>query len=286
MAVKQSRTGGKRIRRTTYAQKRRTYQTYSQAQRGGRRQAKETEAASVTSGEKRRLRQLVVSAAILVAVVAIKLASPQTLQQFRGQLLELMGTDTDFAAVFSTVGEAVTSEDGLKGALNDAYVAVFGTENGTDESESGGIAAPAGDMPENAYPYQKVLGFAYIPPLEGSIGSDFGYRTHPIDGDTRFHYGLDFEAESGTVISCFADGTVTAVGESSALGKYVTVQHADGYTTLYAHCRCITASSGQQVRMGDPIAEVGDTGQTTGPHLHFELCQDTVYLNPIYYVAQ
>lgn len=62
------------------------------------------------------------------------------------------------------------------------------------------------------------------------------------------------------------------------------VAHANGYTSLYAHCSRVTASSGQQVALGDPIAEVGQTGQTTGSHLHFELHQDTVYLNPIYYV--
>ena len=93
------------------------------------------------------------------------------------------------------------------------------------------------------------------------------------------------QVDRQSVIISFADGTVTAVGESSLLGKYVTVLHANNYTTLYAHCSRIMASSGQQVRMGDPIAEVGQTGQATGPHLHFELHLDTVYLNPIYYVA-
>lgn len=61
--------------------------------------------------------------------------------------------------------------------------------------------------------------------------------------------------------------------------------HAGGYTTLYAHCSRINASSGQSVRMGDPIAEVGNTGDATGYHLHFELHQDNIYLNPVYYVT-
>lgn len=80
-----------------------------------------------------------------------------------------------------------------------------------------------------------------------------------------------------------ADGTVTAVGDSSQLGNYVTVSHAGAFTTLYAHCSRITASSGQQVALGDPIAEVGETGNATGPHLHFALQKDTVYLDPAYY---
>ena len=92
-------------------------------------------------------------------------------------------------------------------------------------------------------------------------------------------------AEEGTAISCFADGTVTAVGESSSYGKYVTVSHEGGFSTLYAHCSRILVSSGSAVGEGDPIAEVGETGMVTGPHLHFELHKGSQYLNPIYYVA-
>lgn len=120
--------------------------------------------------------------------------------------------------------------------------------------------------------------------MAGEVTSAFGLRTHPLDGEERFHYGLDIGAEEGSVVTSFAAGTITAVGSSADLGEYVMVAHANGYTSLYAHCSRVTASSGQQVALGDPIAEVGQTGQTTGSHLHFELHQDTVYLNPIYYV--
>ena len=92
-------------------------------------------------------------------------------------------------------------------------------------------------------------------------------------------------ADAGTVISSFADGTVTAVGDSSQLGNYVTVSHAGAFTTLYAHCSRIIASSGASVKEGDVIAEVGETGVATGPHLHFELHEGSQYLNPIYYVS-
>lgn len=286
MAVKQFRRGGKRIRRMTYAQKRGAYRTYSQDQRGGERQEREKRSERNASAEKRRMRQLVVSAAILVAVVAIKLAAPQTLQQFRGQLLELMGTDTDFVAVFSTVGKVISSEGEWKDALNDAYVAVFGTESGEVVSESQpDLSDKSPGFPENVWMIQKILDFPYTCPVEGTVSADFGYRAHPVEESTKFHYGLDIQADTGTVISSFADGTVTAVGESSALGKYVIIRHSGDYQTLYAHCSRVTASSGQLVKMGDPIGEVGQTGQTTGPHLHFELMMDTLYLNPVYYVA-
>ena len=78
---------------------------------------------------------------------------------------------------------------------------------------------------------------------------------------------------------------MTAIGSSTDLGSYVTVTHEGGFSTLYAHCRKITASDGQQVRAGDPIAEMGSTGRATGTHLHFELHRGAVFLNPIYYVS-
>lgn len=132
---------------------------------------------------------------------------------------------------------------------------------------------------------QQVLGFAYANPLTGPVTDRFGYRQDPNGGGQQFHYGLDIAADEGAVITAFAAGTVTAVGDSAELGNYVTVQHPGGFVTLYAHCSRINASSGQQVRPGDPIAEVGHTGNATGSHLHFELMKDGVYVNPIYYYA-
>jgi len=141
------------------------------------------------------------------------------------------------------------------------------------------------NLPDHVSMEQAVLGFDYSTPVKGSLSSGFGYREHPVEGEERFHYGLDIAADSGTAICCFADGTVTAVGESSSYGKYCMVSHDNGCSTLYAHCSKITASSGAAVREGDKIAEVGETGMATGPHLHFELQKDGDYLNPIYYVS-
>lgn len=72
---------------------------------------------------------------------------------------------------------------------------------------------------------QALLGFDYCTPVMGTLTSDFGYREHPVEGEERFHYGIDIGAAAGTEIGCFADGTVTAVGESSSYGKYITVAH-------------------------------------------------------------
>ena len=141
------------------------------------------------------------------------------------------------------------------------------------------------NLPEDVRLEQASLDFDYCAPVCGTISSPFGYREHPVEGEERFHYGVDLAADTGTAVSCFADGTVTAVGESSSYGKYCIVTHSGGYTTLYAHCSHITVSSGAEVARGEKIAEVGETGMATGPHLHFELHQNGVYLNPIYYVS-
>lgn len=141
------------------------------------------------------------------------------------------------------------------------------------------------NLPEDVSMEQAILDFDYCTPVCGVLSSSFGYREHPVEGEERFHYGIDLAADSGTAVSCFANGTVTAVGESSSYGKYCIVTHSGGYTTLYAHCSRITVSSGTSVSRGEKIAEVGETGMATGPHLHFELHQDGVYLNPIYYVS-
>ncbi len=294
MPETRSRRGkkGKRVAKS-YEEKRRVYREYSRAQAEPRHRSatgRGKREAVDSKRDRRRLWQLTISGAILVIVIAVKLAAPQTLAQYRETLLDLIGHNTDFVAVFSEVGKAVGVEGGISEVLNDAYIAVFGVSDPTGDPSQTSVdtdtaAYSAETTPENVCLTQQMLGFDYTPPVSGAVTDRFGYRTHPIEGDQKFHYGLDMEAQSGDIICSFADGTVTAVGESSNLGKYLTVLHANDYTTLYAHCSRITASSGQLVKMGDPIAEAGDTGQTTGPHLHFELHRNTTYLNPIYYVS-
>lgn len=243
--------------------------------------------------EKRRLLRLSVSGILLILVVAVKLLMPDVTEAYRDKLLQLMGEDTDFVAAFSAVGKAFSAEGGIRDTLEEAYTAVFGEK----EPEEAASAAPTAaavfsgvytpeSLPSCAELKQRVLGFSYAPPLEGAVTSEFGYRMHPIAEEEKFHYGVDLEASEGDSICSFADGTVGVVAQSSQLGNYVTVNHAGGFSTLYAHCKQVTASAGQTVRCGDVLAEVGQTGAATGPHLHFEIHSGQEYINPVYYVAQ
>lgn len=128
------------------------------------------------------------------------------------------------------------------------------------------------------------LPFEYSIPVAGYGSSGFGYRLHPIQEEVKFHYGTDFAANSGDDIVAFASGTVTFAGYSESFGNYITIDHGDGWQTLYAHCSTLLVSGGETVSKGQRIALVGDTGLSTGPHLHFELTKDGVYVNPEYYI--
>ena len=121
-------------------------------------------------------------------------------------------------------------------------------------------------------------------PVSGPITSAFGFRTHPISGTYSFHTGTDIAAETGTPIAALADGTVDFIGESDGFGLYIQLDHGNGIKSLYAHCSKLCASKGDAVCKGDRIAEVGSTGNSTGPHLHLELKNGDIRLDPALHI--
>lgn len=146
-------------------------------------------------------------------------------------------------------------------------------------------------MPVNASMDRYRLGLAATTsPVAGAegwwISSDYGWREHPVYGDDRFHNGVDIAVNDGTGIECFADGVVDYIGESPIYGLYTQIDHGNGVTTFYAHCSELLVQQGQSVKMGDIIVRSGESGNATGPHLHFELKKDGVLLNPLYYIDE
>ena len=95
--------------------------------------------------------------------------------------------------------------------------------------------------------------------------------------------GIDIPADQGAVILAAADGTVAETGFDPAGGNYLVLDHGDGLTTLYAHCRNVDVKTGDTVKAGGMVAAVGSTGMSTGPHLHFEVRQDGEAQNPVAY---
>ena len=118
------------------------------------------------------------------------------------------------------------------------------------------------------------------PPVEGVIGSGFGFRTDPITGRAALHTGLDFPAEPGTPIVASAGGVVLSTDWHAEYGHTVELDHGNGLVTRYAHCLKVLVKPGQVVKRGQAIAEVGSTGRSTGPHLHFEVRRGDRVLNP------
>ena len=120
----------------------------------------------------------------------------------------------------------------------------------------------------------------YLPLRGAGITSGFGWRRHPISGGFKFHAGIDLAAPTGTPIVATAAGVVASADWYGGYGLCVTVDHQNGYVTLYGHMSQIAVSAGQQVQPGQPLGRVGSTGSSTGPHLHYELRRDGYAVNP------
>ena len=113
------------------------------------------------------------------------------------------------------------------------------------------------------------------------IASGFGLRMHPIYKILKMHKGMDFTAPIGTEIYATGDGIVERVGWVGGYGKTIMINHGFGYKTRYAHCSKYKCRKGQKVKRGDLIGFVGNTGQSTGPHLHYEVFKNKKQINPV-----
>jgi len=122
-------------------------------------------------------------------------------------------------------------------------------------------------------------------PVQGPIGSGFGFRSDPFTGRAALHTGLDFPAENGTAIAAAAGGVVQFAAFHPQYGNMVEIDHGRGLVTRYAHGSKLIAGVGDLVRRGQAIARVGSTGRSTGPHLHFEVLVDGVPQDPARFLA-
>lgn len=123
------------------------------------------------------------------------------------------------------------------------------------------------------------------PPVAGSVGSGFGFRLDPITGRAALHTGLDFPADVGTPIRAAAGGMVVVSNNHPAYGQLLEVDHGNSLITRYAHASKLLVKNGEMVKRGQTIAEVGSSGRSTGPHLHFEVLVAGVPQNPTRFLA-
>jgi murein DD-endopeptidase MepM/ murein hydrolase activator NlpD len=127
-----------------------------------------------------------------------------------------------------------------------------------------------------------------IRPISGGekswITSSFGYRVSPFTGHREFHQGFDIATRKGTPILATADGVVTFVGSKGLLGRTVIIDHGHGMITRYGHCQKFLKKRGEKVKRWEPIALVGNTGRSTGPHVHYEVHLNGIPVNPDKYI--
>ena len=122
-------------------------------------------------------------------------------------------------------------------------------------------------------------------PVDGPAGSGFGVRTDPFNGRPALHAGLDFPAEPGTPVYAAAGGMVSANEWHAAYGNLLEIDHGNGLKTRYAHNASVDVALGSLVRRGQQVAKVGNTGRSTGPHLHFEVLVDGAPQDPARFLA-
>jgi len=122
-------------------------------------------------------------------------------------------------------------------------------------------------------------------PVDGPVGSGFGFRGDPFSGRAALHTGLDFPADVGTPIVASAGGVVIAAEWHAAYGHMLEIDHGNGLVTRYAHCHKLLVPRGAVVRRGQQVAEVGSSGRSTGPHLHFEVLVEGVPQDPERFLA-
>ncbi|GAB5553912.1 MAG: hypothetical protein Sapg2KO_35030 [Saprospiraceae bacterium] len=200
-----------------------------------------------------------------------------------GDKIKFRATLTDGQVVeFPIVLEGMHPKKITNSYLENENGAVIPTDNNSLETKSE-------NQKEDFHPIRKARideqqQFFALPinkELLQSLSSGYGMRIHPINKKKQFHRGVDFTAPLGTTVKASAMGEVIEVERlTTGYGKKIVIQHAEGYQTLYAQLQSINVKVGEKVRMGQHIGTVGSSGQSTGPHLHFELLKDDKPLDP------
>ena len=224
--------------------------------------------------------------ALQICICALALAVVFTLQYLDPERYQLLGRY--YLSVMGRAGEGEAVEVGnfddpleWETILGELEKSVLGQAVGA----AGGMGGESPYIPENLCQGGVLVSAPARYPAYGSITSPFGLRRHPISGNGDFHTGLDIAAAEGADVYAAYPGLVAEVGESEIYGNYVTLDHGGGLTTTYCHCSAILAREGQRLKVGARIAEVGSTGVSTGPHLHFEARVNGDYVDPLYLFA-
>lgn len=268
----------------------------------GRRQEPEIDAIAVALTA-----QILLVLVLLLLAFVVKQANEDGYREFKGEYDGMVGGDQDLGAYFGALGNM--GQD-FFGSVERFLGQIFG--GGPAEGEQSPQEPPAREEPA-AFDYLEAQGVAtawvpyhlsgaeqqleappgaslapvYLsaavkPPVTGLITSPFAYRTHPVSGETDFHNGIDIAAGEGRKVLAALPGVVEETGWSDIYGNYIILRHSPNLQSFYGHCSQLIAKEGMAVARGERIAKVGATGLVTGPHLHFSLLAEGLYVDPLW----
>ncbi len=207
-------------------------------------------------------------------ILESKKANLESLKSEKQKLIDSINSD-----IKSLEKEEQQKEDdyaSLKKEL-DAALAAEAAAAAKAKSKSSGSSNDTSTQP-------KGTGKFSWPSASTNITSNYGYRNHPISGTRRLHRGIDIGAPLGSNVFAADSGTVVTAGWNNSYGYYVTINHGGGYVTLYAHNSKLLVSAGDKVTKGQVISKCGSTGNSTGPHVHFEVMLNGSLQNPLNYL--
>ena len=161
------------------------------------------------------------------------------------------------------------------------YRSMLDTEYSKEMSKSGGFGLAETLLNQFGVDIKRSSVENMARPCDGSISSKFGIRKHPIHGEMRQHNGIDIAVPEGTTVRSASRGKVVFSGEKPGYGNVVTVKHLGGFESTYAHNSELLVKKGDIVKHGQVIAKSGNTGTSTGPHLHFELRKEGKPVDPM-----
>ena len=243
-------------------------------------QAVETERADLEQ-QKLDLQQTEDDLAVEQAELETKRAKADTLitqmqAEYASLSDEFLAAEADEAAVREQIKKAETDYFNALAKEQAAAAAAAAAANKTSNSNNSSASSSGG---------ASSGGFAFPLAYSTGVTCAYGPRVHPINGNKSFHYGVDLAAGMNTEIYATKSGTVTGATYGEANGYYVTINHGDGYSSIYAHMTNYVVSVGDSVKQGQLIGYVGTTGWSTGPHLHFEILYNGSNVNPMNYIS-
>ena len=202
--------------------------------------------------------------------------SDQLLSELVADKIELIKLDEEYESQLTALTDQIADLEAEKtAALQREWEAAHPPQPTPDDPD-----------PDPVYPSS---GESFMFPLDYSgyvcVTSSYGYRVHPITGNYTMHNGVDLAAYQGTAIYATKSGYVTTATYNYAYGNYVTINHMDGFSSLYGHMTYFVVSEGDFVSQGQVIGYVGSTGYSTGPHLHFTVYYNGDTVNPMNYIS-